>query len=235
MRQNSWTWAALVLLGLLALVFLLDAQFPDALGDENGRMRLVYGLIWLTVIGASVIMGWRHNAGLALKQALAWIAIFMLFVVIYSVKDDLMNVGGDLGTRVASSLATAKPVTAGDGTVYLTRRMEGAHFHVDAVVNGHVTSFLIDTGASDVALTLSAARGVGIDVNKLTFNQPYQTANGVTMGARVMLDSIQVGGITVRNVRGSVMKEDGVSLLGMSFLNALGSYEFKGDRLVLRK
>ena len=235
MKQNSWTWAAIVVLALAALIFALNKQFPDALADEDGQMRLVYSVVWLSVIGASIIMGWRHNAGLALKQALAWIAIFMLFVVIYSVKDDLMGVGGDLGSRVASSLSTSKPVTAGDGTVYLTRRMSGEHFHVDAVVNGHVTSFLIDTGASDVAMTLKDARGVGIDVDRLTFDQPYQTANGVVMGARIMLDSIQVGAITVRNVRGSVMKEDGVSLLGMSFLNALGSYEFRGDRLVLRR
>ncbi len=146
MRRNNWTWAAIVVLALAALVFALNKQFPDALDDENGRMRLVYSLVWLTLIGASVIMGWRHNASLALKQALAWIAIFMLFVVIYSVKDDLMGVGGDLGSRVASSLSTDKPVTASDGTVYLTRRMSGDHFHVDAIVNGHVTSFLIDTG-----------------------------------------------------------------------------------------
>lgn len=235
MRQNTWTWAAIVVLALAALIFALNKQYPDALASEDGKMRLTYGLLWITLIGGSVIMGWRHNAGLALKQALAWIAIFMLFVVIYSVKDDLMNVGGDLGTRVASSLATDKPVTASDGTVYLTRRMSGDHFHVDAIVNGHVTSFLIDTGASDVAMTIKDAERAGIDIAKLKFDQPYQTANGVTMGARVTLDTIQVGEITVRNVRGSVMKEDGVSLLGMSFLNALGSYEFKGDRLVLRK
>ena len=235
MRQNNWTWAAIVVLALAALIFALNKQFPDALAGEDGQMRLVYSVVWLSIIGASVIMGWRHNAGLALKQALAWIAIFMLFVVIYSVKDDLMGVGGDLGSRVASSLATDKPVTASDGTVFLTRRMSGDHFHVDAVVNGHVTSFLIDTGASDVAMSIPVARAVGIDVSKLKFDQPYQTANGVTMGARVTLDTIQVGEITVRNVRGSVMQEDGISLLGMSFLNALGSYEFKGDRLVLRK
>ncbi|MGV8996471.1 MAG: retropepsin-like aspartic protease family protein [Parvibaculaceae bacterium] len=235
MKQNNWTWAAIVVLALAVLIFALNKQFPDALQGEGGQMRLVYSLGWLALIGASVIMGWRHNAGLALKQALAWIAIFMLFVVIYSVKDDLMGVGGDLGSRVASSLVTNKPVTASDGTVYLTRRMSGGHFHVDAVVNGHVTSFLIDTGASDVAMSESAARAAGINVDDLVYDQPYQTANGVTMGARVTLDTIQVGEIVVRNVRGSVMKEDGMSLLGMSFLNALGSYEFKGDRLVLRR
>lgn len=58
----------------------------------------------------------------------------------------------------------------------------------------------------------------------------------MTMGAQVIIDSIQVGDITVRNVRGSVMRGDtGISLLGMSFLNALGSYEFHGERLTLRR
>lgn len=228
------------LLALVALVYMLNKQFPGVLNEESSQMRLVLGLAWLTLIGGSTIMGWRHNAGLALKQALGWIAIFMVLLVIYGVKDDLMglggSLGGSLGSRMSSQLTPTKPVQASAGTVFLTRAMNDDHFRVNAVVNGHVTPFLIDTGASDVALSADDARRVGIDVEKLNFNQPYQTANGVTMGAQVVLDSIQVGDITVRNVRGSVMRGDGgMSLLGMSFLNALGSYEFHGERLILRR
>lgn len=236
MRQNNWTWAALLLLALVALLYLLNRQFPGVLNDENSQMRLVHGGLWLTLIGGSAIMGWRHNAGLALKQALGWVAIFMVVLVIYGVKDDLMGLGGSLGSRMSSQLTPTKPVQASAGTVFLTRAMNDDHFRVNAVVNGHVTPFLIDTGASDVSLSMEDARRVGIDLDKLNFNRPYQTANGVTMGAQVVLDSIQVGDITVRNVRGSVMRGDaGISLLGMSFLNALGSYEFRGERLILRR
>ena len=240
MRQNNWTWAALVLLALVALVYMLSRQFPGVLNDESSQMRLTYGLLWLTLIGGSAAMGWRHNAGLALKQALGWVAIFMVLLVIYGVKDDLMGLGGtlggSLGSRMATQLTPTKPVQASAGTVFLSRAMNDDHFRVNAVVNGHVTPFLIDTGASDVSLSVEDARRAGIDIDALNYNQPYQTANGVTMGAQVVLDSIQVGDITVRNVRGSVMQGDaGMSLLGMSFLNALGSYEFHGERLILRR
>ena len=106
----------------------------------------------------------------------------------------------------------------------------------DALVNGHVVHFLIDTGASDVSLTMDDARRLGFDPAKLSFTTQYQTANGITLGARVTIDEIKVGDITVRNVAGSVMQDNaGASLLGMSFLNALGSYEFRGDRLVLHR
>jgi aspartyl protease family protein len=236
MRQNNWTWAALALLGLTALLYFLNSRFPGALADENGRMRLVYGLGWLALIGSSVIVGWRQNAGLALKQALAWIAIAFVLVVTYSYKDDLLGVGHQLGGRVVSALSTSTPMQASPGVVYLSRDMRSGHFHVDAVVNGHVMEFLVDTGASDVALSMEAAQRLGFDPDKLVFNQAYQTANGVTMGARVTLDKVQVGDITIRNVRASVTRSDvGTSLLGMSFLNQIGSYEFRGDRLVLRQ
>lgn len=236
MRQNNWTWAALALLGLVALLYYLNSRFPGALADENGKMRLVYGVGWLVLIGSSFAVGWRHNAGLALKQMLAWTAIAFILVVIYSYKDDLLGVGHQLGGRVASSLMPTKPVQGAPGVVYLSRNARSGHFHVDALVNGTVVSFLVDTGASDVALSSDDARRLGFDVNKLNYNVPYQTANGVTMAAPVTLDEIKMGDIVVRNVRASIGRGDmNMSLLGMSFLNQIGSIEVKGDRLVLRQ
>jgi aspartyl protease family protein len=236
MRQNNWTWAALVLLALVGLTVFLNAQFPGALREETSQMRLVYLTCLLAFVLGSMGLGWRRNAGVALKQALAWIGIALILVVIYTARDDLMGLGGNFGSRVVSSLAPTKPVQVSGGVVYLSRAARDNHFRVDAVANGHVMNFLIDTGASDVALSSKDAQRLGFDLARLNFAQPYQTANGVTMGATVTLDSIQVGDITVHNVRGSVMQGDtGMSLLGMSFLNALGSYEFSGERLILRR
>src|SRR5690606_24741735 len=100
------------LLGTIALLYYLNSRFPGALANEDGQMRLVYGLGWLALIGSSVIVGWRRNAGLALKQALAWIAIAFVLVVIYTAKDDLMGLGGQFGHRVVSNLIPTKPVQA---------------------------------------------------------------------------------------------------------------------------
>jgi len=236
MKQNTWTWAAIVVVAVVGLIYFLNSHFPGALQNENAQMRLVYLCAYLVLILGGTIMGFRHNAGLALKQALAWLAAFLILIIVYNARNDLMGLGGGFGQRVASSLTPTHPVQAEPGTVYLSRGLNQQHFQVDALVNGHVVHFLIDTGASDVSLTMADARRLGFDPAKLSFTTRYQTANGMTLGARVTIDEIKVGEITVRNVAGSVMQDNaGTSLLGMSFLNALGSYEFRGDRLVLHR
>ncbi len=107
---------------------------------------------------------------------------------------------------------------------------------MNALVNGTVVNFLVDTGASDVAISTDDARRLGFDPGKLAYNIPYQTANGVTMAARVVIDEIKVGDITVRKVKASISRGNmDMSLLGMTFLNQIGSIEVKGDRLMLRR
>lgn len=234
MTNSKWTWAALLLLAVVALLLFLNSRFPGALAGDGAQMRLVYGLTWLTLIGGSVIVGYRGRASLALKQALAWVAIALVLVVGYSYRDDFMGVGRTLGARVTGELVPSAAVRTAPGVAYLSRDLTG-HFHADALVNGHHVRFLVDTGASDVALTADDAERLGFDLSKLAYTVPYQTANGVTMAARVTLDEIAIGDIKVRNVRASVSRSglEG-SLLGMSFLDELRGFEFRGNELVLR-
>lgn len=235
MRNDNWTWAALFLLGIVALLIFLNSRFPGALDGEGARMRLVYGLTWLTLIGASVIVGWRGRAGLALKQALAWVAIALVLVVAYSYRDDFMGLGRTLGARVSGELMPTVAVRTAPGVAYVARDLSG-HFHADALVNGTHVRFMVDTGASDVALTASDAERLGFDLSKLAYTIPYATANGVILAARVTLDEVSIGGVKVRNVRASVSRT-GLerSLLGMSFLTELRGFEFQGNRLVLHE
>ncbi|HUD52091.1 retropepsin-like aspartic protease family protein [Parvibaculum sp.] len=235
MRDNRWTWAALLLLAVVALLYFLNSRFPGALAEEDGRMRLVYGLVWLVLIGSSVAVGWRGRAGLALKQALAWVAIAMILVVAYSYRGDFMGLGGQLAERAMGELAPSAAVQTAPGVVYLTRDLSG-HYSANALVNGTHVRFMVDTGASDVALTAEDAERLGFDLDKLAYTVPYGTANGTVMAARVTLDEIAIGDIKVRNVRASVSRSGlGQSLLGMSFLNELRGFEFQGNRLVLRE
>lgn len=232
MKRNNWTWAALFLLGVAALVLFLFNRFPGALESEDSQMRLVHSLLLLGLVGGSVALGWRGRAGVALKQALAWVAIGLVLVIGYSYRD----VFSDMGKRVQSELVPSAAVEREPGTAYLSRDLTG-HFHADALVNGTHVRFLVDTGASDVALTAADARRLGIDPLSLAYNTPYQTANGTIHAARVVLGEVSVGGVTLRDVRASVFQGDGlgVSLLGMSFLGQLTVYEMRGERLVLRQ
>lgn len=94
----------------------------------------------------------------------------------------------------------------------------------------------MDTGASDVSLTYRDAERAGLEPWNLDFNKPYRTANGTAFGARVQIQSITVGDIRIHNVEGSVMKDGlDISLLGMSYLDRLSSYEVRGNKMTLRR
>jgi clan AA aspartic protease (TIGR02281 family) len=109
------------------------------------------------------------------------------------------------------------------------------HFLLDVMVDGTPITFLIDTGASDVVLTLADARRLGFDPHRLDYSQRFQTANGEVRGAPVTLREVRVGQFHTYELSASVDEAPlGVSLLGMAFLRRLRGYEVVDGRLVLR-
>lgn len=111
----------------------------------------------------------------------------------------------------------------------------GGHFFVEAAINYDRIRFLVDTGASMVALTRADAERLGFDLYNLDYRYHANTANGVARVARVVLDEIVVGDIVVENVPAAVVDGDlEISLLGMSFLNRLSGFEVRDDQLILR-
>lgn len=109
-------------------------------------------------------------------------------------------------------------------------------FYVKASVNASASSFLIDTGASFVALRDSDARLAGVYVAPSEFDRPVRTANGLTKAALVTLDAVEVDGLRVEHVPAFILPDDQlpINLLGMSFLSKLKSVEARGGELVLR-
>ena len=117
----------------------------------------------------------------------------------------------------------------------ILRRAADGHFKVRAYINGVAIPFLVDTGASDVALSADAAERIGINLRNLKYTRGYQTANGVIYAAPVTLRDVRIGDLRVYDVEASVTKSNiGMSLLGMSFLNRLSSFEVRGRELILR-
>lgn len=119
----------------------------------------------------------------------------------------------------------------GDGAVVLVRNRAG-HYVANGEINGRPVTFMVDTGASDVALSTALARDLGL---KRGAAVSFVTANGVAAGFETRLDTVQLGTITVRDVRASFadgMLPDQV-LLGMSFLKQV-EFTQRGERLILR-
>jgi aspartyl protease family protein len=119
-------------------------------------------------------------------------------------------------------------------TVTLTREPDG-HFYTIANVNGTPIRFMIDTGASTVALTRADAQQAGMFFSENDFNEVGRGAGGEIALRPVTLDRVAVGKIEAHDVQGVVLGGGGdISLLGQSYLTRLGGVSIEGDTMVLR-
>ena len=142
---------------------------------------------------------------------------------------------GDTVTNVAT-LAVEEPVNTARRKATISLRPDG-HYWARALVNRKASvEFMVDTGASVVALTYADAQKMGLRPETLEYNWEIRTAGGVTQGASVLIDTIQINQVRVENVEAMVLREDlDQSLLGMSFLRELYSYEFRGNRMIIQQ
>ncbi|NNC48435.1 MAG: TIGR02281 family clan AA aspartic protease [Sphingomonas sp.] len=135
-------------------------------------------------------------------------------------------------TRRADPVAAATTSSGHAGSVVLERRQ--GHYFADVSVNGRNIDFLVDTGASMVALTESDARKAGVNFDRSRFSVIGSGASGPVRGQLVTIDSISLKGKRVSNVRGAVLEGSDISLLGQSFLNEMRSIEMKDGKMVIR-
>jgi aspartyl protease family protein len=139
----------------------------------------------------------------------------------------------------AAKAMTAAPQVApapnGSRSVTL-KRGNGGHFWADARVDGRRIEFVVDTGATAIALRESDAARLGLRPSEREYTVKVSTANGMTRAAPVVLKQVEVGDIVVRDVRALVQPDSalGVNLLGMTFLSKVRWTHDRG-RLVLEQ
>jgi aspartyl protease family protein len=231
-------WLSLLLLIGVAILVLVGGDADQIAGfDLRDVVLVATGVAMLIFVGSSITGTYRGRLTQAARDITAWGGLILVFVVGYSYRDELRNVVHRVSSEVTAP-GTAARVDAqvdGERAVRIRRRPEG-HFVARAEVNGTAMTMLVDTGASTVVLKPNDATRLGIDIDKLRYTVPVQTANGTTYAASVRLKTLAVGPIAFREVDALVSKPGALkdSLLGMTFLNRLRSYEFSGDYLTLR-
>jgi aspartyl protease family protein len=136
----------------------------------------------------------------------------------------------------AHPVTPAAPTVTNSRSVVVPRDGRG-HFQVDARVNGRRIGFMVDTGASVIALTTRDAAQLGIHPSQNAFVAEVKTANGVVRGAPTLLDTVEVGDIELHDVTALVLPDEALSdnLLGLSFLSRLRRFEYSDGRLVLEQ
>ena len=230
MRQRL-LW--LLLAGLTIALLILIARHGDgSVGPLSSAQfgSLAYKIALLVFVGAAVLVMFRGRFTQAVTAALLWVVVALVLVIGYSYRFELRGVAD----RVMAELIPGHVVSHGR-SVEVARAFNG-DFDVSAEINGARVGMVLDTGASSVVLTREDAKAAGLPLEVLIYSADIETANGRTRAAPVTLDRIAIGGLVERSVEALVVQPGQLktSLLGMSFLNRLQSWEVRGDRLLLR-
>lgn len=191
--------------------------------DNDEVARLAYLILLALAVGGWFIVEQRQNLGRMVKQAAVWGMIFIGAVAAVGLWSDIRD---DVLPRQA---------VVGTGIIEVPRRFDG-HYYLTLQLNSVDVEFIVDTGATDVVLTMQDARRVGLDPDNLAFSGQANTANGIVRTAFTRVDEVRLGDIIDRNLSISVNggKMDG-SLLGMSYLRRFESIEIRGDKLLLTR
>jgi aspartyl protease family protein len=148
-------------------------------------------------------------------------------------------------TPAAATTTTAQRVVepsrttvaqAGPGSLSIPRDARG-HFLTDGRINGQRIDFMVDTGASVVALNERTAARFGLRPTPGDYNASVTTANGTIKAARTRLAMVELGGLVVRDVEAMVLPDAALSenLLGLSFLSKLKRFEYANGKMVLEQ
>ncbi len=188
-------------------------------GDDIARLAF-YAML-LVVIGGAMLFEFSGRGGRALRALLLWAVIIAGLAAGYDWWQQTYGPRQQVlegGARIE--------VPAGPG----------GHFHLEAVLNGTPIDFIVDTGATSVALSRDDARAIGLDLDTLRFGGQAVTANGRVATAPVTIAEFAIGDAVDRDVRAVVI--DSVlqdSLLGMSYLRRFARVSFEGDLLILER
>jgi aspartyl protease family protein len=221
-------WLCL-LAALATFVAALAHAFPEQAHSREDWTWAAYqlGLVVLIAAGISRTGGLR-TAHLA--YAAIWAGVVAAVALGYAYREELAGVPQHL--RLAFS--GGDPVRTADHELVVPQDPQGG-FVLVGQVNGQRVLFLVDTGASDTVLSPDDARRIGVDVDHLRYVKVAETANGLGYGAPYTAASLEVGPIAMRGFAMTVNQTPmSKSLLGLSFLDRLDSFQVKDRKLILR-
>ena len=156
----------------------------------------------------------------------------LLLVTVIGIAIGLALPGAKRAPVAAAPAAAAAPADQPRETVL--ERENNGHFFTVADVNGEPIKFVVDTGATEVALTQDDARRAGIKFDPSQFDVVGTGASGAVRGQEVQLEDVVLDGKRVSGIHALVLDGLTISLLGQNYLRRLDSVSISGDKMTLK-
>jgi aspartyl protease family protein len=196
--------------------------------STDQAMGSLWYILALVLVGSALI-GRRLRLGSLLGMLLAWVVIFCVVLTLFSYRKEL----GMVKNRVQSEVI-GTPNQQVEGQALRVAVAADGHYWVEGALNGTPTRFLIDSGASVTALSESAAKAAGLNVDTTAFPMIMQTANGEVKAHRANVATLSLGPIRVGDLPVVVSPSFGeVNVIGMNMLSRLKSWGVQNGEMVL--
>lgn len=205
---------------------------------------IAYAGLILVLLAIAVTGGALAGREAKFRHVLSWGSIALSFFAVALLDRDYTAwETGRLWAEAPPEFVNQAPRPAGgaafvsveaDDAIILQRQPDG-HYYIDALINGVEVLFLVDTGATGVAITQDDARRIGVNMDRLSYSVNVSTANGRAQAAPIMIREFSLPSNDFTNVPALIMQSGGRSLLGMEILEEFRSVEIRGDQLILRR
>ena len=165
-------------------------------------------------------------------------AAFMigLGTIMAQIADKMTPALANTAPRKTVAAVVETPAPSGLRSLSIARDARG-HFETEGRIEGQRIGFMVDTGASVIALNESSAARFGLRPSRGDYKATVTTANGTIKAAPIRLAMVDIGGLVVRDVDAMVLPDEALSenLLGLSFLSKLKRFEYANGKMVLEQ
>lgn len=208
--------------------------------DGDQAMSSLWYVLALVLVG-SALLARRAPLGGLMRMAILWIVIFAALLGLFKAGEKFglfsspLDGEGDTPPSLASNNAPARlPPAQTEGQALRIPIAPDGHFWVEGMVNGTPTRFLIDSGASVTALSVTSARASGLNFDLNAPGVDMMTANGKIDAKRSTIATLSIGPIRAsdRDIVISPAFGD-VNVIGMNMLSRLKSWAVQDGEMVL--
>lgn len=209
----------------------------DMSGDQ--AMSSLWYVLALVLVGSALLARCLPMAGL-LRMAMFWAVIFAVLLLLFKLGErsglfsQTAREGGPVPAASDQAVPTSPPATRAEGRTLRVPMAPDGHFWVEATVNGTPARFLIDSGASVTALSVSSARAAGLNFDLNAPGVSMITANGRIAAQRASVSTLAIGPIRASDLDIVVSPAFGeVNVIGMNLLSRLKSWGVQDGEMVL--